>query len=545
MGHRLPAYSPEAEFNPEQCAVIAAPPGIVQVQAGAGTGKTKTLLGRIIGMACNERVEPERILGLVFNRGVQRHLSAALARRLGAHGEAVAVQTLNGFGHRVIRDNLRRLGYDPSRRVATVFEGEPRWRELLKIALRLDHDHAFPRDDAAWAATARRLERARIARALYESVPQEVGVAASHPLAAAFEDLLRRHNVVDGTAQAVLPLALFRRHHAVLAGYQSSLDLVLVDEAQDLSSVDFALVRLLVGRCQNLTAAGDVQQTLYSFRGALTRHMTEFPRHFGQRVERRVLRRSYRCPARVLEAVNAVAARLPYGERLDPEKGPGQPPFLIETADEAEEAAFVAYEIGRLADLGGLPPRAFAVIGRARSVLAPIAAALLAAGIDWGDAADERDAVRVDTIHAAKGGEWPIVFGVGLEDGILPARPALAAFEEGDVDAGRDELHALYVLMSRAQQRLYLSYCRRRGRGATAGRPALLSRFLAHPAILATLRDYDGGVLPESPLAGPLPAEDERPSGPTIDLAALDATIREEAQAVATAPGAAAPERRG
>src|SRR3954453_21513935 len=103
MSHRaaLPRFTPpESEYNPEQASVISAPSGIVFLQAGPGTGKSKTLLGRMIALACNERIEPERMLALVFNRAVQGHLAALLGRELGAHGEAIAVRTFGSFGLR-------------------------------------------------------------------------------------------------------------------------------------------------------------------------------------------------------------------------------------------------------------------------------------------------------------------------------------------------------------------------------------------------------------------------------------------------------------
>src|SRR5438132_1537252 len=145
------------------------------------------------------------------------------------------------------------------------------------------------------------------ARIAYLVTVRRVGPASV--LALAFEDLLRGRSAVDYPAMLALPLRLLREHEPVLRLYQGAYRAVLCDEGQDVCAAQYALLRLLAERHQNLVLVGDPLQAIYGFRGADARCMRAFRRDFP---EARVLALSqnFRSTGRIVDLANALGASL-------------------------------------------------------------------------------------------------------------------------------------------------------------------------------------------------------------------------------------------
>jgi DNA helicase-2/ATP-dependent DNA helicase PcrA len=161
------------------------------------------------------------------------------------------------------------------------------------------------------------------------------------------------------------PLTLFRERPERLAHYQGRFQAVLVDEFQDTNRAQYLMVRALAGPRGNLTVVGDDDQSIYSWRGADLRNMLDFQHDFpGAQLVR--LEENYRSTQTILEAANAVIAentqRL--GKTLFTVRGGGAPVTIVATADERDEAEWLARELAARVAEDHYPHRDCAILYR-------------------------------------------------------------------------------------------------------------------------------------------------------------------------------------
>ena len=151
----------------------------------------------------------------------------------------------------------------------------------------------------------------------------------------------------------MLAVRLFREHPEALERYRSRFRHVLVDEFQDTNAAQWELVRLLTQEHRSVMVVGDLDQSIYKFRGADFRNLLKFEEQFPEAVTV-VLDQNYRSSQRILDAANAViennASHRP--KHLWTDRGEGEPIVRFQGDDEHDEAAFVVREIHRLIDGG-------------------------------------------------------------------------------------------------------------------------------------------------------------------------------------------------
>jgi len=461
--------------------VVLAPYGPLLIVAGPGSGKTMVLAARIAYLVIGQQMPPTSILALTFASKAAGELRHRLVGLLGVQGGAVDVSTFHALGLRIVRQWSEVLGWGPG--APTVYgPGEARTvlREVAE-SLGVDLEH-HPLDE--WRA---RVDGLRLRGNHMSQQPEPLQLVAE-----AYEEGLRRRGVVDFPAMLTLPLRLFSEHPHALRLCQDSYRVVLCDEFQDICAGQYSLLRSLVARHHHLIAVGDPMQTLYGWRGANVRFLTAFQRDFP---EARIasLHQNFRSTQRIVECATILGASLALNEPCWTTNPVGEAIRLHVAADEQAEAAFVAAEIERLLaqrivdrldevailyrtnwqalpfavvlQERGLPYRRPPRSGVERDVveLTPSTAEMPTGGDDEGDE-HETEGVWLSTIHRAKGGEWRVVFVVGLEEGLLPHARAITN-QSGENASIDEEQRIAYVAVTRARERLYLTYCRTRRRG--------------------------------------------------------------------------------
>lgn len=384
------------EPNERQREAIQAGPGPVLVLAGPGTGKTQTLMGRVRHLL-EEGADPSRMLVLTFTRKAARELKDRLLRV--CPGRAVLPRT----------DTLHALALEYWTRVmgeAPVLLSEDSSRDLFAAANPSLQGKALK---AAWAE---------------QSLARENGIRIPDQHTRRYLDHKARFNLVDYT-----DLLEFWVEHLELGHYVPAFDHVLVDEAQDLSPLQLALVTALAGKNgQGFFAIGDPQQAIYGFRGAArdveTRLIQVWP---ALRLVR--LSRNYRSAQPVLD----LAAQLfPGTQALTGNRERAAALILFEAQSAEQEAGWIAARAREL--LGGtghwqadrgtgpvLSPGDIAVLVRLKALIAPLVKALEGAGVPVSAPEQEPFFVdpRVDLLLRMAGGA------PGLpETADIPACPA-------------------------------------------------------------------------------------------------------------------------
>jgi DNA helicase II / ATP-dependent DNA helicase PcrA len=333
-------------LNPQQRAVAEHGDLPLLIVAGAGTGKTKTLVHRVARLI-DRGVPPGRILLLTFTRRAAaemlRRVEGLLGRSTG--GGRVWGGTFHSIASRLLRHHGKAIGLDPSFTIHDRSDSED-LLDLVRSELELRNtDKRFPRKATCLAIYSHCVNSQRpLAEVLADSFPWCLEWEADlKRLFAAYVDRKDLGSVLDYD-----DLLLFWRELLDSSGQKvrSRFDHVLVDEYQDTNRLQAEILRLLRPDGKGLTAVGDDAQSIYSFRGATVRNILDFPDQFpGTRIV--ALEQNYRSTQRILDAANQVLAQAGegYAKTLWSERAGGEMPELVTCADEYEQVEFVITQI--------------------------------------------------------------------------------------------------------------------------------------------------------------------------------------------------------
>ena len=330
-----------AALNPRQREAVLHEGGPLLVLAGAGSGKTRVIISRIVRLV-RDGVQPERILGLTFTNKAAREMRERLARLLGAEASRVRLSTFHALGLAILEREHEAAGlragfciYDTADQLGLV-------RELLRQVRVADRRLDAHRLLAILLATkrARRTEVALDWGDDYE--------LAAYDLYPRYCEQMRAFNALD------FDDLILRAQDVLRAGgprerWGAAFEHILVDEYQDTSDDQLDLLQALAGPARNVCAVGDDDQSIYAWRGAVAGNILAFEKHFPGAREV-VLDQNYRSTGHILRAANAVIAnnqaRKP--KVLWSALGDGEPVAIVTCADDEDEAGFVAETIGRL-----------------------------------------------------------------------------------------------------------------------------------------------------------------------------------------------------
>ncbi|MBM4273733.1 MAG: AAA family ATPase [Deltaproteobacteria bacterium] len=457
-----------ASLNPAQChAVIHQGPPLI-VQAGPGTGKTRALTHRLAYLLARRGAAPEEALAVTFTRQAAQEMETRVRALLPDFPglDRLTVKTFHALGHQILTEAGQ------GRQVAD----EERRRSLLRQAAR-DHKIPFPSLDK---------QVSRWKQAL--KYPEDLETGELPQLRAAFqayEDALKRECLWDYEDLIAQPVRLLLAHPEMRQAYRRRYRHLLVDEYQDLNEAQYRLFQILAHPEAEIMVIGDPDQAIYGFRGASPAYFARFQEDWPNAAALSFTE-TYRLPLPVLRAAQEVQ-RAAGGEPLPLlTRQPGDlPVVLLETATEGAEAQAVAREIIRL--VGGLSHLALedrslryqdpedkagfkdvAVLYRVHALGPELERSLTEAGLpvlspkegvgpEWDGLDLVAERVKLLSLHAAKGLEFPYVFIVGCEAGLLPWEP------EGETGTDlAEERRLFYVGLTRASRQVYLTRARTR-----------------------------------------------------------------------------------
>jgi superfamily I DNA/RNA helicase len=386
--------------DPSQDAAVGHRGSAFQLQAGPGTGKTRTLVKRVVSLI-NEGIDPGTILVLTFSNRAAGELSERLAAAVPYATPTIWVGTFHAFGLDLIRRYHDKLGlpadpplFDRSDAIEVLEEILPtlplvHYRNLWEPALVLrDIVAAISRakDELTDPARYRTLAHAMLERAAdgdaREVAERALEVAQVYEV---YEQALRARRAVDFGDLVMRPALLLERDDAVRAAVQLRHRHVLVDEYQDVNRASGRLVRAVAGDGRRLWVVGDSRQAIYRFRGASSANMTAFTGEYPDVVVGQ-LSVNYRSSQELVEAVVGFAPHMGASQGMLPlaltaDRGStGIRPQVrrFDTLD--QEMAGLAASIREL-EAAGVRRRDQAVLCRSNERLHEIAAALEARGI--------------------------------------------------------------------------------------------------------------------------------------------------------------------
>ncbi|HEX6944421.1 MAG TPA: ATP-dependent helicase [Gemmatimonadaceae bacterium] len=352
------------ELNPEQLAAATFGNGPLLIVAGAGTGKTRTLVYRVAHLI-HTGVAPERILLLTFTRRAAQEMLARAVQLVGGTSRQVHGGTFHGTAHRL----LRRFG--PAAGLPGDFtimdQGDA--ADLMQLSRAQlgygDAKRRFPRKETLHYVYSRHVNtEIPVHDILVEEFPRFAEFEADFGrIYADFTQRKAERNLVDYDDLLVF-WCLLLEHETLGQKVAALYDHVLVDEYQDTNVVQ---ARILKGLCRhgNITVVGDDAQSIYSFRGASFRNILEFPREFDG-TTMIALEQNYRSTQPILDTSNTLISRASerFTKNLWTLRDGGEPPWLVTTNDEQQQTRFVVERILELHE-EGIPLSEMAVLFRA------------------------------------------------------------------------------------------------------------------------------------------------------------------------------------
>ncbi len=361
-------------LNPQQRAAVLHEGGPLLIVAGAGSGKTRVLTHRIAYLVAEREVAPQEILAITFTNKAAGEMAARAQALTGARARGMWLLTFHSACVRILRREAGRFGYPSS---FTIYDQADSERLMSLVCRELDLDPKYHPPKAM----AGRVSTLKNELLDYETVAARASGYREKALAEAYGEYQRRlvaAGAMDFDDLIMVTVNLLQAFPDMAAEYRRRFRHVLVDEYQDTNHAQYVLIRELVGGTQavpvgsddflppaELCVVGDADQSIYAFRGATIRNITEFERDFpGARVI--LLEQNYRSTQNILAAANAVVARNSgrMAKNLWSDAGNG-PPLVGYVADsEHDEAAFVAEEVDKLTDAGDAAPGDVAVFYR-------------------------------------------------------------------------------------------------------------------------------------------------------------------------------------
>ncbi len=353
------------ELNPSQYEAATTRDGPVLVLAGAGSGKTRTLIFRVARMI-EEGIDPACLLLLTFTRRAAEEMIQRAEALMGGRCDKVTGGTFHSFANTVLRRYASLLGFANAFTILDRGDSEDAIN-LIRARLGLDKKaRRFPRKQTiAEIISLAANKTTSVAEVLDSQFPHLF--SELDPLSQIEDDYRqykRERSLLDYDDLLTHLRELLRTHPEVAERLSHTYRYIMVDEYQDTNRLQAEIVRLLAHAHDNVMAVGDDAQSIYSFRGATVRNIFEFPDLFPDTKVIK-LEENYRSTQPILDLSNEIIlqAKERYTKNLFTKKDSGFQPALIEADSERYQSRFVAQKILELRE-EGVPLTEMAVLFR-------------------------------------------------------------------------------------------------------------------------------------------------------------------------------------
>ncbi|MEI6420018.1 MAG: UvrD-helicase domain-containing protein [bacterium] len=361
-------------LNDRQKEAVLATEGTVLIVAGAGAGKTKTITHRILHLIKNG-VAPENILAITFTNKAAKEMRERVGKLLG-HDSSLGfpghynnnlpfLSTFHSLGVKIIKDNAHILGlpknfgiFDRNDSLRLIKEAlkemdiDPKQFEPSKILsiISREKSNLVTANEFAGQSDKNGYNIAGVAARVWSRYEQKLGEEKGLD----FDDLLLKSYL------------LLKTHPEILKRYQDQWHYIHIDEYQDTNKVQYMTARLLADARKNICVVGDVDQNIYSWRGADISNLMNFEKDYpNSKVV--LLEENYRSTQTIIAVANDVINKntIRVEKTLFTKNPEGDKITLFEAGNETEEARFVAREIKKVVEDKKIEPQNIAVLYRA------------------------------------------------------------------------------------------------------------------------------------------------------------------------------------
>lgn len=335
-------------LNDNQRQAVTADPGNLLVLAGAGSGKTRVLVHRIAWLIQMEGVSPHGILAVTFTNKAANEMRSRIEELLERPAGGMWVGTFHGLAHRLLRAHYQEAGLPDK---FQILDSDDQLRLIKRInkSLNLD-DSKWPARQCQWFINKQKDEGLRAAN--LEDFGEEF-MKVMIRVYTAYEEACERGGMVDFGELLLRSHELWLKHPMLLEHYQHRFRHILVDEFQDTNAIQYAWLRMLVGKNGFITVVGDDDQSIYGWRGARIENIQNFDKDFSDADLVR-LEQNYRSTANILDAANKLISKNTgrLGKELWTEDKEGEKISLYGAFNEQDEARFITGQIEKWVNSG-------------------------------------------------------------------------------------------------------------------------------------------------------------------------------------------------
>lgn len=378
-------------LNPQQYEAVTTTEGPLLVLAGAGSGKTRVITHRILKLIENG-VSPHNILAVTFTNKAAREMRDRVTELISTHASGSrahadsrpTISTFHALGVRIIREHHRVFDL---KRHFVIYDRSDSNKAIKKAleAANYSPKQFEPRKVLGVISRAKgdalgRTEFSQHAGTYFERVAAEVW---QH-----YERILKEEHALDFDDLLLKTLTLLRHHPEIRSLYQDRFCYIHIDEYQDTNKVQYEIARLLADADneeapRNICVVGDIDQNIYSWRGADINNILQFEKHFAN-AKVILLEENYRSTQTIIDVSNAIIeknrSRVP--KKVFTKNHRGEQITLYAAYNESDEASFIASSAEGLIRKGAAPSE-IAVLFRTNFQSRALEEAFLGQGVPY------------------------------------------------------------------------------------------------------------------------------------------------------------------
>lgn len=333
-------------LNPEQQRAVETTDGPLLIQAGAGSGKTKTLTHRIAYIIATQRATAYNILAVTFTNKAAKEMRARVAQLLGENADNRAFMPYMGTFHSICVRILRQDGeYIGIPRSFVIFDESDRQAAVKRASKQLMLDEkSFPaRALSGLISSAKNDLMSPTELANEARTPGQKAAAQVFPL---YEKSLKEAGALDFDDLIGRTVQLLKTQPDIQAKWRQQFKYVMIDEYQDTNEAQYRLVKLLTAEHNNIAVVGDDWQSIYSWRGADFRNILKFESDYKNCTVIK-LEQNYRSTKRILDAAHAVITKnlQRSDKQLWTSAGDGLPVQILQVGNERAEGEAIVRRI--------------------------------------------------------------------------------------------------------------------------------------------------------------------------------------------------------
>ncbi len=461
------------KYDEEQAKGIICDKKQILCVAGAGSGKTTVLTKRIEFLAKYRSIDPEKILAITFTKKAREEMIHRLSTI--PECQRVHIETFNSFCERIIQQHL------PQHAQGTIITYKDKIRIVLEAVSRCGTTlassqnlyftvpqrkskspeelmHSFVAD--VFSVIEHYKNERKTLEPFFSTIKDNLDRERArllYTICAKVLQLMQEHNLRDYGDQLLEVITFFEKNESYVPQY----DHILVDEYQDVNATQIQLLDLL--QPSNIFVVGDPRQSIFAWRGSKNQFLMQFKERYSNAAIIN-LTKNYRSHQKIVNVANNVIKPMKLEEMKAYSTAEGEVKLISFPSEEAE-GDFVLREVKN----SGLPLDQIFVLARTNKQLQAVAYYLQLQKIPHIMKTDETKATTVKeghltlaTVHAIKGLEAEIVFVIGCNSLYFPCKvsehPVIEALALHTYNKEEEERRLFYVAITRAKQKLYLSY---------------------------------------------------------------------------------------